>query len=100
MSRRLSSQQEELICRVDEVLFYIWDPIGVKDVPEARDEYENYASHVFSLLNRNAGESVISTFLLKTETATMGLSKSARAERHVQKVAKLLEEYRERLLDK
>ena len=28
--------------RIDEVLFYVWDPIGVSDFPAARGEYSSY----------------------------------------------------------
>ena len=27
-----------------------WDPIGVRDVPEAHDEYDNYVSEAYVLL--------------------------------------------------
>ena len=33
---------DELHRRTDEVLHYIWDPIGVSGVPTARDEYSGY----------------------------------------------------------
>ena len=32
----------ELERRIDEVLFYVWDPIGVSDTPAARGEYSSY----------------------------------------------------------
>lgn len=64
----------ELYRRVDEVLRYLWDPIGVSGVPEARDEYHAYLPHVFSLLIHEADKSQIVDFLIKTETETMGLS--------------------------
>lgn len=35
-------QLRELDKRIDEVLFYVWDPIGVSDIPEARGEYSSY----------------------------------------------------------
>ena len=46
MGRGISSLDEELYRRVDEVLHYLWDPIGVAGIPEARDEYYGY--HVLS----------------------------------------------------
>ena len=33
---------KELQQRIDEVLFYVWDPIGVSDTPAARAEYSSY----------------------------------------------------------
>jgi hypothetical protein len=40
---------DELRRRVDEVLYYIWDPIGVSDQPYARGEYEGYVPKVLQL---------------------------------------------------
>jgi hypothetical protein len=40
--------------RVNEVLHYIWDPIGVRGEPRARDEYDSYAPEVYSLLQSGA----------------------------------------------
>ncbi len=50
--RKLSDRENELYQRVDEVLHYLWDPIGVSDVPGARDEYHSYVPQVFSLLKQ------------------------------------------------
>ena len=50
MGQKLPPDQMELYRRVDEVLHYLWDPIGVAGAPEARDEYYSYLPHVFSLL--------------------------------------------------
>jgi hypothetical protein len=44
---KLLPHQDELYRRTDEVLHYIWDPIGVAGVPEARDEYDSYLPHAF-----------------------------------------------------
>ena len=50
MGYKLKKEHQELFKAVDEVLFYIWDPIGVSDQPYARDEYSSYVSNIFSLL--------------------------------------------------
>ena len=60
---RLSRSDDELLMRVDEVLHYLWDPIGVSDFPEARDEYTSYAGVVFSLLKRGADPFIKLAFL-------------------------------------
>ena len=39
---------KELYRRIDEVAHYLWDPIGVSGVPEARDEYQSYVPQLFS----------------------------------------------------
>ena len=36
------NQIDTLGKRIDEVLFYVWDPIGVSEFPAARGEYSSY----------------------------------------------------------
>ena len=50
MGQKLPPDRMELYRRTDEVLHYIWDPIGVAGVPEARDEYHSYLPVVFARL--------------------------------------------------
>ncbi len=38
MGQRLSPEDMAPYRAIDEVLHYIWDPIGISDAPEARDE--------------------------------------------------------------
>jgi hypothetical protein len=40
--RKLADSALELYKRVNEVLHYVWDPIGVAYSPAARDEYQRY----------------------------------------------------------
>lgn len=47
MGRKLSAFERELCLRINEVLYYVWDPIGVADTPRARDEYDSYVLQVF-----------------------------------------------------
>lgn len=54
MTRSHRSQDTDLLRVVDEVLHYIWDPIGVAGVPEARDEYDIYTGRIFTLLRSGA----------------------------------------------
>jgi hypothetical protein len=54
-----------------------WDPIGVRDVPEASDEYDRYVGEVYvMLMDERASEAAINTYLFKTATGHMGLSPS------------------------
>ena len=74
MGQKLEPAELELYRRVDEVLHYIWDPIGIAGIPEARDEYDGYLAHVFSLLIQEEGEEEVRAYLLKTEVERMGLT--------------------------
>jgi len=74
MGRKLPPKELELYKRCDEVLHYIWDPIGVSDAPGARDEYEGYLPQVFKLVLREAEIDEITEHLLKIEVDRMGLA--------------------------
>jgi hypothetical protein len=65
---------DELRQRVDEVLHYLWDPIGVSRAPTARDEYCRYVAPALDLLYRRASGADISKYLLEIESEGMGLS--------------------------
>ena len=66
---------KELTNRVDEVLYYLWDPIGVSDEPCARGEYSTYVDSIVSLLNDDK-EDNIAKRLSEIETTSMGLTKN------------------------
>lgn len=43
-------EAQELEKLVSEVLYWVWDPIGINDRFDSRDEYDGYALQVVSLL--------------------------------------------------
>jgi len=65
---------KELSRRVDEVLYYVWDPIGVSDEPYARGEYQSYVPKVCQLVEQNDDIAPISSYLADIERDQMGLS--------------------------
>jgi|HubBroStandDraft_6_1064221.scaffolds.fasta_scaffold3013605_1 hypothetical protein len=66
--------EDELHSRIREVLHYIWDPIGVRGEPNARDEYDSYAPHVYTLIQNGATAEQIADHLEKIATERMGLN--------------------------
>jgi hypothetical protein len=64
----------ELWRRVDEVLYYVWDPIGVSDEPYARGEYESYVPRVLHLVEESDNIKPISRPLGEIVSTNMGLS--------------------------
>jgi len=58
---------------VDEVLYYIWDPICVSDVPEARDEYRSYNSIIVEAVRNNKSANEIAEILNKIVVEKIGL---------------------------
>lgn len=73
MKSDFEEQEKMLHRRIGEVLHYVWDPIGVAAVPQARDEYDSYIAPVFALLNAGASEAEICTYLDRLATDWMGL---------------------------
>jgi hypothetical protein len=62
--------------RVDirHVLLDVWDPIGVRDEPNAQDEYDCCLGSLFQLLTTGATDDQIADYLWKQGTEHMGLS--------------------------
>jgi hypothetical protein len=82
----------ELQRRVDEVLYYVWDPIGVSDEPYARYEYEGYVAGILHTLENNNSFQPISDHLASIVTSSMGLSPNREKCNYA---AKLLIEHKE-----
>ena len=76
MSTRLNQKDQALLKAVDEVLHYIWDPIGIADTPQSRDEYQGYTGHVFTMLHSGASESELSNHLQTISETRTGMGKS------------------------
>lgn len=74
MGSKLTNTERKLYKAVDEVIHYIWDPIGVSDVPEARDEYYSYLPQVFSMLQADQSAKEIASHLKWIATDRMGLA--------------------------
>ena len=74
MGRKLSPFEKELYQRIDEVMHYVWDPIGVAGVPQARDEYDSYLPQVFAMLLERKIEGEIASYLIDIEDKRMGLT--------------------------
>lgn len=96
MGRSLSPTDEELYRRIDEVLHYLWDPIGVAGIPGARDEYDAYRPHVFSLLKAGTGADEIADYLTEISTQAMGLGNNRERDRYT---AALLLEWKAKIFE-
>ncbi len=95
MGKKLSPEQNELYKRVDEVLHYLWDPIGVSDAPEARDEYWSYLPVVFGMLIRGSSKKEITKYLINIESDSMGVSVN---KKHAEKVVNILLQWKEKII--
>ncbi len=66
-------EPNELEKRVDEVLFYIWDPIGVSPDPYARAEYKSYVVSILGMVQYNKSTTEIAEYLCKIVSESMEL---------------------------
>lgn len=76
--RRLGSgidmtQLDSLRGIVGRILLNDWDPIGVRGVAQAQDEYDQYVAPVARMIIAGESASALSNYLLGIEIATMGL---------------------------
>jgi hypothetical protein len=69
----LTSEQKKLYKLIDEILWNDWDPIGINDTEEARDEYQSYTPQIFSFRINNSDIETIAQHLYNIETERMGL---------------------------
>lgn len=92
MRKQLSPQQIELYTRIDEILFYKWDPIGISDGNWARDEYQSYLPKIFSLASEHDNPKAIAEYLTEVTTESMGLSP---AKEHDLRIAMLIIEIKD-----
>ena len=90
----------ELYRRTDEVLYYLWDPIGISDDPDARDEYYDYLGHVFTLLKGTKDGADIGQYLTWASKERMGLSFTPASEDQLKKVIECLLRYRKNIQTK
>jgi hypothetical protein len=76
------------------ILMDEWDPIGVRGVPEAADEYDGYLDPLASRLREGASAEVVAEYLTEVEEDRMGLGESAAGhERNKALAARLLTWY-------
>jgi len=87
--RKLSEQQNQLYNFIDDLLWEEWDPIGINDIPEARDEYSSYTPQIFSLAIHGASHEDIVEKLRRIEINWMGLVSNA--ERNMKLATKILQ---------
>jgi hypothetical protein len=58
---------EELCQHVDEILYYVWDPLYVSDEPDAREQYSSYVPIIVSMVKSKQNEEQIAEYLEKIE---------------------------------
>ena len=59
---------------VRQVLLHVWDPIGVRGVPQAQDEYDGYVGPVLRAVVDGAGVDEVRVLLDRLAVRDMGLA--------------------------
>jgi len=67
-------QLDHLHRKVKDILLADWDPIGIRDVPQAADEYDGYVTSVVEKIIAGSSVAELSEHLLEIERKAMGLS--------------------------
>ena len=68
-----------------------WDPIGVKDMPEAQDEYDAYVGKVYvMLMEESATREQIAAYLSDTEVERMGSPRTTKVAERCARAAEIL----------
>lgn len=76
--RQAADRRRDALGRaVDEVLHYVWDPIGIQANPDCRGEYAAYADRIESQLLRGAGEQELCAALAGMARNEMGVNPDA-----------------------
>ena len=88
------SQNGQLYRRVDEILYYVWDPIGVSDAGATRGEYESHVMGVLRLVEKNESPEAIALYLTEIANKQMGFAPNDQAKARDLKVAALLLEHK------
>jgi hypothetical protein len=70
---------------VKEILLNEWDPIGVKNNPKAKSEYDSYALRILGMLANGTDEGKIEIFLTDTVTKDFELKANTELTRAVSK---------------
>lgn len=63
-----------LLTKLQALLWEQWDPIGLNDTDCPNDEYDSYAIRIFSMLYGGASEGEIAAYLSWAQTENMGMA--------------------------
>jgi len=86
------TQFNKLYERVSAILLGEWDPIGIRDVPNAGDEYSSYATPIAKMIIARKSTFDLSNYLFRIEIDEMGLNGDKGRARSVAEKLKQLEE--------
>jgi hypothetical protein len=83
-AKAFTEKEESRRIRVEirRVLLDDWDPIGIKDEPNAQDEYDGYIGRLYELLVENATDAELSNYLYWVAHDRMGFEEAKALDTH------------------
>jgi hypothetical protein len=66
--------------QIRHVLLDVWDPIGIKNEPNAQDEYDGYIGKLYDMLQSKAIESELTEYLYWAAHDNMGFDAASRSD--------------------
>ena len=81
----MNDNKDKIYQLTDEILFYFWDPIGINQNFDARDEYADYVQGIVNILTID--DSALCDYIFDIETSKLGLDGSLS---HCRKIADML----------
>jgi hypothetical protein len=73
MGKKMNERHLEIYKKIDEILYFEWDPIGISKEDWPRDEYHSYIPEIFSLKKSGATVEEIAQALYKIDKHIMGI---------------------------
>lgn len=70
----MTFNEKKIFDAIDQILWEDWDPIGINDNENIRDEYQGYTPHIFRLKMQGADEKRIAKHLFELAWETMGMT--------------------------
>lgn len=83
------AQFHKLEAQVSEILWEVWDPIGLNSDLAQRDEYEDYVADVVGMLIRGLPEAKLADCLHRIAIEQIGVSRWSSAQRAAKQLIQL-----------
>jgi hypothetical protein len=79
MKNQFLNRAQRMHAEIRKALLEEWDPIGVKDIPEAKNEYDGYVPKIYKMLIQRKTTEEIFDYLWWVENEYMGLTGNRQA---------------------
>lgn len=82
-SRRSRKELKAIYTRIDEILFYRWDPIGFANSSGPRDEYSMYVDTIYKMMLKGASAKKLAKHLTMVSTEWIGRPENKERDKEV-----------------